>query len=278
MFFEPAPTAFDLRFRLFGIPIRVHPLFWIIGAVFGWGHGPGHDSYFLPGLLIWIAVSFVSILIHEMGHVLMGRIFGSEGHIVLYSFGGLAIGSNALRRRWQRILVSFAGPGAQFVLLAVVIFVVVAALSLAGTKQITDFHVIKGVFDGSTLVEFWHPLVRKLVRNLYFVNLYWSVLNLLPIWPLDGGRISREVGTGISPDHGAKTALGISMLLSALLAANALAERFLEHEEPLIPVIGHWLPTGTYVIILFGMLALGSFRAMQQLEAEKRWQEDKWDW
>src|SRR5207302_5403914 len=60
-------------------------------------------------LLIWIACTFVSILIHELGHVFMGRLFGSHGHIVLYSFGGLAIGSSALRSRWQRIAVYFAG-------------------------------------------------------------------------------------------------------------------------------------------------------------------------
>ena len=70
----------------------------------------------MPYLVLWIICVFVSILIHEMGHVLMGRLFGAEGHIVLYSFGGLAIGSKRLADRWQRIAVSFAGPLAQFIL------------------------------------------------------------------------------------------------------------------------------------------------------------------
>ena len=62
-------------------------------------------------LLIWIGCVFGSILIHEMGHVFMGQVFGAQGTIVLYSLGGLAIGSSNLPSRWQRIAVSFAGPG-----------------------------------------------------------------------------------------------------------------------------------------------------------------------
>jgi stage IV sporulation protein FB len=271
VFFDPGPTAFDLRFRLFGIPIRVHPMFWLFSAVLGWGGGPGErDPYFLPGLLIWIAASFVSILIHEMGHVFMGRLFGSDGHIVLYSFGGLAIGSNALRKRWQRILVSFAGPGAQFLILAVVILALVVALSRSGSGRVPDIQDDEGGIHLGRIFGTWHPLVGKLVFDLIFINLFWPVLNLLPIWPLDGGQISREVCTGISHDNGAKISLGISMLVAGLLAANAAMMYF--RGTPLIPVVGGLMGGGMFTMIFFGMMALSSFRAMQQLEAEKRWQ------
>jgi Zn-dependent protease len=277
VFFDPGPTALDLRFRLFGIPIRVHPMFWIFSAVLGWGGGPGeHDPYFLPGLLIWIAASFVSILIHEMGHVFMGRLFGSDGHIVMYSFGGLAIGSNALRKRWQRILVSFAGPGAQFVILAVVILALVFALSRSGPGRLPDIQDDEGGIHLGRLFGTWHPLVGKLILDLIFINLFWPILNLLPIWPLDGGQISREVCTGIAPDNGAKISLGISMLVAGLLAVNAAMIYF--RGTPLIPVVGGLMGGGMFMMIFFGMMALSSFRAMQALEAEKRWQEDKWDW
>jgi hypothetical protein len=46
---------------------------------------------------------FISILVHELSHVLMGQAFGAYGHIVLYGFGGLAVGSNQLNVRWQRV-------------------------------------------------------------------------------------------------------------------------------------------------------------------------------
>ena len=116
---EPSETQFDLRFWLFGVHVRVHPYFWILTVFLGWNLvGSAADQR--TGLIylgLWVICVFVSILIHEMGHVFMGRLFGSHGHIVLYSFGGLAIGSNALDHGWQRFLVSFAGPLIQFVVL-----------------------------------------------------------------------------------------------------------------------------------------------------------------
>src|SRR5205807_2354897 len=71
-------------------------------------------------VLIWVACMFVSILVHELGHVIAGRLFGTNGHIVLYGFGGLAIGSSALTNRWKRIFVYFAGPLAGFILFGLV--------------------------------------------------------------------------------------------------------------------------------------------------------------
>ena len=64
--------------------------------------------------MLWIACVFLSILLHEFGHVWAGRGFGSDASIVLYSFGGLAVGASDQRLRWQRIIVYLAGPGIQF--------------------------------------------------------------------------------------------------------------------------------------------------------------------
>src|SRR5690606_15236505 len=96
----------DLRWRMFGIGVRVHPTFWLFSLLMGWQFM--ERSPWL--VLIWVLATFVSILIHEMGHVIAGRIFGSPGNIVLYSFGGLAIGSYQYARAWQRIIISLAGP------------------------------------------------------------------------------------------------------------------------------------------------------------------------
>ena len=84
MFGNIAPTPYDLNFSLLGVPIRVHPLFWLAALVLGLNLNP-HQ---LP---IWIAVVFVSIVVHEMGHALMIRSFGWQPSIVLYTFGGLAM-------------------------------------------------------------------------------------------------------------------------------------------------------------------------------------------
>ena len=94
---------------MFGIDVRVHPLFWVMSAVLGWGWYLERNFAYL---FLWVMCVFVSVLLHELGHVVVGRLFGSQGHILLYSFGGLAIGSTDLRHRWQR-LPQGRGPGSR---------------------------------------------------------------------------------------------------------------------------------------------------------------------
>src|SRR5262249_8482362 len=117
VFFEPSPTPHDISWRMFGTQVRVSPWFWLITVLLGWS--TTHRGFVY--LVVWVAWVLVSVLVHEFGHVMMGRIFGTDGHIVLFGLGGLAIGSNAISNRWQRIAVSFAGPGAGFLLLAAVL-------------------------------------------------------------------------------------------------------------------------------------------------------------
>jgi stage IV sporulation protein FB len=58
MFGTVAPTPYDLRFSLFGIPVRVHPFFWLVSLVMGWSpHAP-------QLMVVWVACVFVSILVH----------------------------------------------------------------------------------------------------------------------------------------------------------------------------------------------------------------------
>ncbi len=80
----PDTTAYDLRFRFLGIPVRVHPLFWLVTALLA------SESRDPKAILIWIACVFVSILVHEYGHGLMSRAFRCSPSIVLYGMGGSA--------------------------------------------------------------------------------------------------------------------------------------------------------------------------------------------
>src|SRR5450755_602004 len=114
-----ARTRSDLSFRLGDIPVRVHPYFWLTTALLGLNTRlSGIDI--LIYLLIWTAIVFVSISVHELGHVLMGRYLGSRGHIILTGMCGLAVGSSNLPRRGQRIAVLLAGPGAGILLAALI--------------------------------------------------------------------------------------------------------------------------------------------------------------
>jgi len=251
--FEPEPTQFDLRWRMLGTDVRVHPWFWIMSALLGWNLADRNLGY----LALWIVCVFVSILIHEFGHVLMGRCFGMPGYIVLYSFGGLAVGSNRLPRHWQRILVSLAGPAAGFLLFGLI------------------WVLFRFVLDRSMLTE--NLIITYLF--LKWINLAWGFLNLLPIWPLDGGQVSRDLLDWWLWRRGVCIALGISIIVAGLLAANALyLATGHKLPEPLdsIPFISGM--GGMWNALLFGSLAFNSFQALQVELQHKPWEREDDYW
>ncbi|NOZ40262.1 MAG: hypothetical protein GXP24_08560 [Planctomycetes bacterium] len=94
MLAEPPPTQADVHFRVLGIPVRVHPFFWIITLIIGMRG----DSAPPAEVLSWIVAVFVSILIHELGHALVQRRFGGQPRIVLHGMGGL--------EDWQSVAIA----------------------------------------------------------------------------------------------------------------------------------------------------------------------------
>ncbi len=253
MFLEPNETPYDLHWRMFGTPVRVHPMFWLVNIVLGWDAAmrPGGGGF--PILVLWVACVFVSIVVHEFGHVLVGRLFGTHGYIVLYGMGGLAIGSNQLPRRWQRIAVSFAGPFAEFVLLAI--------------------FMVAFIFLGPYLPPRWDPYVETVIAFMVWINLFWGLVNLLPIWPLDGGQIAREICQAAMPQRGTAFSLGISMVVSGVLAVHMLMA---SHGRPLIPI--RYLNFGDmFLAFFFAMFCVSSFLALQaENERRRHWDHDEW--
>jgi Zn-dependent protease len=251
---EPQPTPADLQFRIFGTPVRVHPMFWLVSALLGW-HVQRELGFVY--LLIWILCVFVSILVHELGHIWMGRFFGSDGHIVLFSFGGLAIGSKNLPNRWQRILVSAAGPLIQFIPFGLVWLIWIYQ---------------REIFGMDVLLGRAGTPIRAALHFLWWINLWWPLLNLLPIWPLDGGQIARELFDYFMPGRGIRTALGVSMLVAGSIAAHALLS--MNRGKPIVP----YLPDDFYGAVLFGLLAFSNYQEMQQLGVTNPWGREGAPW
>jgi hypothetical protein len=102
---EPARTPYDLNFSLLGIPVRVHPMFWLVALLLGFRGNPKPQE-----LVLWVAVVFVSILVHELGHALAARAHGWEPWITLHGFGGLASYRPTRQTPRSRILITLAGP------------------------------------------------------------------------------------------------------------------------------------------------------------------------
>src|SRR4029450_5040409 len=94
------------HFRLFGIPIRVEPFFFIVVALFGIRLEP------LWLVFAFVAMAFVSVLVHELGHALTYRLLGQRSAIVLHGFGGFTVpagGGRQVLSKPKSVLVSLSG-------------------------------------------------------------------------------------------------------------------------------------------------------------------------
>ncbi|TWU44072.1 Peptidase family M50 [Novipirellula aureliae] len=239
---EPPETQYDLRFNIFGFPVRVAWTFWLGAVIFGWSLVNGLDLLFiqnpgemfragtpgrLPLLILWMACMFVSILIHELGHAFAFRQHRIQASIVLYHFGGLAIPTSSFRpgksfaqlREKEDLWIALAGPLAQFASAGLLIL----ALKLMGLQVIAlgyldamvplGFTNIPGVMDGESIRS---PGLFALVLFYIFPSVLWSLLNLVPVWPLDGGRIMNSLV--VMGGGRREQALWVSVITAGLLA------------------------------------------------------------
>ena len=156
-----------IRFSLFGIPVEVQPWFWVTLALLS-GQFEANTKEGILRLLLFLLAGFISVLVHEMGHALTGRAFGARAEVSLHGFGGAARFSGRWFSRKQDFLVTAAGPGAQL-LLALAVWL--ALPGLPGLRSVAGY--------------FW--------MELFFISVFWAVLNLLPVFPLDGGQMLRAV-------------------------------------------------------------------------------------
>ena len=228
-------TPFDLSWRMFGIPIRVHPSFWLVAVFFSFRLIDIGIEY----LLIGVACTFVSILIHELGHSLMFRAYWMHSAIMLYGFGGLAMPDGDLEKRSWRIIVSLAGPLANFL--------------------------VFGIVWGSNYVQPWaleEPHLLVTYSILFSINLYWGILNLLPVWPLDGGKISRELWTMKHPYGGVASSLKMSVFVAIVFSLYAFG-----CAANLIPpdFTIRWLRPGIFCAVLFALLAVENYTELHNM-------------
>ena len=239
------PTAFDLRFRILGFPVRVHPLFWIVMALLG--DFAINDPVLGPaGILVWVACGFVSILVHELGHALASRAYGSPSQIILVAFGGVAISPYPVQAGWQRLSVALAGPMAGFALLGLVVASEVA-------------------FDWAQI----HPALKRAADYLTYINLFWNLFNLLPIWPLDGGKISREIfylGGSRQPDTMTYT---LSLIVAGALAAYGIAG-YMQIAPPWLNDLMPFRPS-MLMTMWFALFAYESYQLLQQSKRSSGW-------
>jgi Zn-dependent protease len=215
---EPEPTSRGWSWRLgslAGVSIYVHATFVLLLAWIAMSHlSAGHGLTMAGQGLLLIASVFGVVVLHELGHALVARRFGIVTRdITLYPIGGVARLERMPERPGQELLVAVAGPAVNAVL---------ALMLYLGLRA-------AGIDRGDPLT-----LGGSLAVQLFWINISLALFNLVPAFPMDGGRILRAVlalrmerarATGVAAriGRGLAVVMGLAGLLwSPMLAVVAL--------------------------------------------------------
>jgi hypothetical protein len=207
-----------MELKLGSIPVRIHPGFLLMTLLLGSDRDPAK-------IAIWSVVVLLSVLVHELGHALVGRALGLVPRIDLHGMGGTtSFGAHAPLGRARRVLISVAGPFAGFTFAAILF-----GAQIAGARPA-------------------HPLALHALSLFFFVNVSWGIFNLLPMLPLDGGDVLREV-------VGEKIARVVSVVAAAAIAVFAIRR-------------GAWWVL--YLGVLFAFQNVQALRQLAQRRADEK--------
>jgi stage IV sporulation protein FB len=207
---EPRQVKLDWRFTLFGAPVRVHPSFWLAAFLI-------HPRAILWENAVWIAVVLVSLLAHEFGHWVVVRRTRGQARFVLHGFGELAVmePGGSVSNHWkEQVRLHLAGPAANLAL--------AGAAALAAHLSGVPLQADKAFLNVPLLSAGPASYGAVVLGNLLFFNLIWAAVNLLPVFPLDGGRMMRAVLTGFPKAPDAHRHMLVSLGVVAVGAAAAI--------------------------------------------------------
>lgn len=209
------------QFRLGRFPVAVHFSHFIVSGLIAWSFAqsprggsawpdsilsqpshPQHTQTVVAVVLLWMAMIGLSVLAHELGHAASARFFGYPPHIQLIGLGGQTWAEGSEAMPWhQDVLHTLAGPAAGLML------GVLGGVGLLGLSAVAQPPPAAAAY---------------VLESLFYANLVWTVLNLLPLATLDGGRITSTVLTRFFGRPGFLGAQIISLLLASGLFLVAL--------------------------------------------------------
>jgi stage IV sporulation protein FB len=161
-----------IRCKLFGFPIHIHYFFWILCLILGFSHLELKTPFGWICFAILTAIVTLTVLWHELGHAFYRKKYGAPySEITLFGMGGVCQGPGEFTPR-QRVIIAAAGPLFNMMLLAI----------FSGSKLL----IASGIINPSAVAA---PYLEKVIHYGILANAGWAILMLLPILPLDGGRI-----------------------------------------------------------------------------------------
>ncbi len=203
-----------------GTTIEIDPSFLILIAFFVAVNIEGPETALKA--LVWAPILFASVLLHELAHAAMIGILGhGPSQILLGGLGGVTINKRQAPA-WQQVLISAAGPASSFALCWVSLWI----YRHVGYVK-TD------------------PFLMEFLPNMVLANLWWGIFNLLPIGPLDGASVTRNLLRIVLPE---RPAFAISVWISMIVGVLSI----------IVAIV--WLR----MFIFAAIMAMFVFRSYQQ--------------
>jgi stage IV sporulation protein FB len=201
-----------MQLRILGTPVRIEPIFFLVAALLAASRLS--EPWFLAS---WVAVVLGSVLLHELGHALAFRRYGYAPSIRLHAMGGHTTANAPLTWK-QDMVVSLAGP--------------LLGLAIGGL-----------VYAAGWFFPALHstPFLSVVVSDLVWVNIGWSIVNLLPILPMDGGRVLLAGLRRFDPSRASALAHRVSMVAAGAAAIAAMFARM-----PFAAILGVMFAVDTY--------------------------------
>lgn len=162
--------------KAFGIDLYIHATFWLLPALVLMSGllGEGIAEAFLSVAVV--LALFACVLLHELGHSLAARVFGiGTRDITLYPIGGVARLERMSERPYEELVIALAGPAVN----VIIAILIATPMFLAGLS----------------LVPTWQtfPIAENFLLRLVWLNIGLVVFNMIPAFPMDGGRVFRSI-------------------------------------------------------------------------------------
>ena len=230
--------------RVFGIGLYVHPTFWLLPLIVvltSWGTATARELGLELALLFAV---FGCVALHELGHAVAAMLYGIRTRdITLYPIGGVARLENMPERPWPEIVVALAGPAVNVGIAALIVVMMV----LDGVSPALPH-------GDSPVVSLW--------TQLLFANVILVLFNLIPAFPMDGGRVLRAA---LSWFTDRVTATEVASIIGGAFTALIAYVGLVHLNNFMLPVLA-------VLVFLMGRAEVAQVRAMAaRREAERRW-------
>ena len=161
--------------KVAGTVVRIHLTFllflaWIFAASYAAG-----GAATAWNTLLFILLLFLCVLLHEFGHIFTARYFGvSTPYVTLLPIGGVAQLERIPEEPWEEFLIAIAGPLVNVVITLLLVFIAGAHLQTSAADAVDNTQI-------------------SMIDRLAIVNLFLALFNLIPAFPMDGGRVLRAL-------------------------------------------------------------------------------------